>query len=212
MASRRELAALASELIGTPSSCACPPAWSSMSWTDYMLTRGWLNSHAFSSAHPTAQDAAVSLLSSALSFPLTVANAWSELGVGKTPTRLHVVGARAEASLPMHFWSELCVLTGAERLTLEMSGPASARAGVAQRRRQESPAMEILLAQPSGTLLHRSELGLALLQQSSADASSAPHSELAQHSELQSPDAWLLFNPGVCALCVCMVEAVYAVS
>ena len=94
--------------------------------------------------------------------------------------RVGVVGARAEAALPVHLWRELAVLSGAAHVAVEMCGPACCPPGVARVR--ACSGLELALAEPAG-FFHASPTGRALLR-------GAPPPE-------PLPDAFVLFNPGL---------------
>lgn len=53
---------------------------------------------------------AIRLLSGALSYPLTLAKYAKQLGAKDGPTRVAVLGARAESTLPMAAWAEVSAL------------------------------------------------------------------------------------------------------
>ena len=119
-------------------------------------------------------------LSAALTFPLTCAYAWRDLAPEGLCTRLCVVGARAEATLPLVIWRELSELSQAE-VTVDMLGPA---AKTTPQELMESGRGRISIEQScKPDLFHRSELGRALASQSRADSENLP-------------DAFALFNPG----------------
>ena len=156
-------------------------------WVRFLLGRGWLNEQRFSAADASTRHAAVAALSAALSFPLTVAAAWPQLfdskAVSGKSLRLCVVGARAEASLPVHFWRELALLTSATDLTVELCGPASAgHKPVPTTRKWASGTQQLELTrlEPPG-FFHDSPEGRALLTGSAASVT----------------DAFILFNPGL---------------
>ena len=171
MRTRGVAARLARPLISQPRAGLPPPAqlaalhtrWHDREidgWRDFLLARGWVRRDTFESAAGEAQDAAVALLSSALTYPLTLAHALREL-----PERLCVIGARAERTLPASVWSELCVLTPCTaRCTIELTGLTEVPPATPQERHLREPALSLL--QPrGGTLFHDSDLGRALLSQ-----------------------------------------------
>ena len=183
------IAPSAAEIIRQPSSPPSPAAW-----RDYLLARGWLCSEAFNAADAPTQHAALRALSAALTYPLTVARAWSRLALPTDEAvRICIVGARAEASMPMHMWAELPLLTGASNIALECSGPASAPAGVSAERSWSSPsgAQRLSMSLGEADLFHRSATGRALLDRARRGLASAP--PLAAEA---LPDAYVLFNPG----------------
>jgi hypothetical protein len=51
-----------------------------MSWATYLAARGFVG-EAFANASPHDQEAAVTLMSSMMSFSMTVASAWNTLGL-----------------------------------------------------------------------------------------------------------------------------------
>ena len=122
-AERRRLAALARPLIAAAGSSTPPPLSSCGTWREWLLGAGWLHP-LYSEAAPDAQDAAVTLLSSALTFPLTLAHGWERLGLAAARVEICIVGARAEASLPPPMWQQLSALVGAD-VQLRMVGPLS---------------------------------------------------------------------------------------
>ena len=184
-------------------------------WQRYLTERGWLSASAMDSADNQSQLAGLAVLSAALTFPAAIARSWDVLTSGQTdrPWRLHAVGARAEAALPVHIWSELSLLTGAKSIDLEFSGPAAAPKGVDVSRAWVGPDghhLHLKLTHPD--LFHRSELGQALLARARADAgidagtpppsSSSPPPPSSSSSSptllpLPLPDAFVLFNPGL---------------
>jgi hypothetical protein len=140
------------------------------------------------------QLAAIQLLSTSLTFPVTLARQLATLAPQQAAYRLCVVGSRAESTLPVQIWSELACLTGKE-LHVSFCGPKAAPPGVPLEREWRSPdgASLMRLSVPSeGTadLFHRGELGRALgralLNGTSLDSG----------LEATLPDAFVLFNPG----------------
>ena len=207
MATRRILAA-ATPLLGRPAPTLSTRAWRLLheprpdgdAWPDYLLDRGWLNEQEFMAADERTRHVAMEILSAALTFPLTVARAWPLLDLPSGPSvRLGVVGARAEAALPEHFWAELALLVGGHSidasprtqftLDIEFSGPASAPTSVPQRRvvnTANGSAMSMALGEAD--LFHRGTSGQALL------AAAKGELDIAQ---CDVPDAYVLFNPGL---------------
>lgn len=175
-----------------------------IAWQNYLTERGWLSASALESADKQTRLAGLAVLSAALTFPTSVARSWDLLitdqhraHTSPKQLRLHVIGARAEAALPVHIWSELALLTGVGSLDIEFSGPAAAPEGVAVARTWAGPdgqRLNLKLAHPD--LFHRSELGQALLAQA-RDVPAAFHD--ASHVTLPEmlPDAFVLFNPGL---------------
>ena len=163
-------------------------------WESYLLARGWLMRRRYAAAPPASRRAAVDALSTALSFPLTVAASWRHLvpaAAGRV--RLCIVGARAEAALPVVFWRELALLTGVQHLALDFCGPAVAGSGVEAHRTWPLPAaaqppattVELTLEQP-GDFFHHGAAGAALLQRRRGSPPPAG-----------AADAYVLFNPGL---------------
>ena len=178
-------------------------------WHSYLFERGWL-SPAYASADGACQLAGLAVLSAALTFPLTIARSWKTLlGHEDEPIggwRLGVVGARAEAALPVHMWSELAMLTHARRLTIDFCGPSAAPPSVLPHREWTGPdgqRLELRLpAKPD--LFHRSRVGRELLEHARAGAvapSSAAEDPPPPHALPPLPDdrphAYILFNPGL---------------
>ncbi len=185
MASRAALAAAARALFSEPSGRA-PAQWTSLAWPEYLRRRGWLGDR-FDSADEPAKQAAVGLLSSALTFPLTIASHWQELGGGASDASLCVVGARAESTLPQHVWQELALLLPDTSLRLEFTGP---KADAPPRASKGGP---LILEHGHRGLFHEGALGRSLLRQR---ASPGP-AEQASAAEVGAPDAYVLFNPGL---------------
>lgn len=163
-------------------------------WRDYLHARGWLSPR-FPSAVVADQLAAIQLLSTSLTFPVTLARQLATLAPQQAAYRLCVVGSRAESTLPVQIWSELACLTGMKELHVSFCGPKAAPPGVPLEREWRSPdgASLMRLSVPSeGTadLFHRGELGRelgrALLNGTSLDSG----------LEATLPDAFVLFNPG----------------
>ena len=173
-------------------------------WHSYLLERGWL-SPAYASADDATQMAGLAVLSAALTFPLTIARNWKTLLAHEDEPiggwRLGVVGARAEAGLPVHMWSELAMLTDTRRLTIDFCGPSAAPPTVQPHREWTGPdGQRLELRLPSKPdLFHRSGVGRVLLEHARAVAPSS--AEDAPHALLPLPDglphAYVLFNPGL---------------
>lgn len=165
-------------------------------WRDYLHARGWLSPR-FPSADMAEQLAAIQLLSTSLTFPVTLARQLATLAPQQAAYRLCVVGSRAESTLPVQIWSELACLTGMKELHVSFCGPKAAPPGVPLEREWRSPdgASYMRLSVPSeGTadLFHRGELGRALLNGTSLDSGRE-----ATGREATLPDAFVLFNPGI---------------
>lgn len=163
-------------------------------WRDYLHARGWLSPR-FPSAVVADQLAAIQLLSTSLTFPVTLARQLATLAPQQAAYRLCVVGSRAESTLPVQIWSELACLTGMKELHVSFCGPKAAPPGVPLEREWRSPdgASLMRLSVPSeGTadLFHRGELGRELGR--------ALHNGTSLDSGLEAtlPDAFVLFNPG----------------
>ena len=211
MSSRAALLGKARALIAHPAAAAARAdgraVLKSATWRQLLVDRGWVRPTEFAAAPSDAQEAAVLLLSSALTYPLSLAAACHALTPstnggtidadadgrgGHGMRRLCVVGSRAEAALPAHFWAELghfgpeC----AEPLTLTMTGLADAPAPGPTPAAPHQQTVVIEQA-PRGQPFHKTTLGAALLQ---AD----PRAESAQFAEefAELPDAFVLFNPG----------------
>lgn len=191
MQTRSQLADAARKLLAQPAAGGAVPArWRELGWPAYLRKRGWLNEQ-YDDASDDAKAASVKLLSSALSFPLTLARAWPQLVSSedfRSGPSICVVGARAEASLPIHVWQELLLLTCESSVRLEFMGPAAAPEGVpaervASVRMQTAGRSMLTLSLSHAGLFHESELGRALLQREGA----AP----------REPDAFVLYNPGL---------------
>lgn len=194
---RAKLAALARGLIAPTKPTAAPPrGWRELGWRDYLLQRGWLTPD-FARADTAAQHAAVSLLPMALTFPLTLAHHWHRLGLAGAdgaPARICVIGARAEAALPLHIWDEAGVLLGDTQLEIEFSGPAAAPEGVA---REQRSGRVLLRAPGEATLFHRTVLGRALLRSADDGAGSGAAERAPFDGGPALPDAFVCFNPGL---------------
>ena len=155
-------------------------------WHELLLARGWLRPD-FHQALAEEQEAAISLLSSALTYPLTMAFAHREIllsgghqhipGPAAAP-RWCVIGARAERTLPPHIWAELCVLSPSTRCTLNLAGLAPVPPVTPHERHLREPALSIHQL-PGGSPFHDTSLGRAVL---------------AQESEATG---FVLFNPGL---------------
>ena len=209
MSSRAALLGKARALIAHPAATATRADGRAMltsaTWRELVVDRGWVRPTEFAAAPANAQEAVVLLLSSALTYPLSLAAACHALApptdggtidvdrhVGHGMRRLCVVGSRAEAALPAHFWAELghfgpeC----AKPLTLTMTGLADAPAPGPTPAAPHQQAVVIEQA-PRRQPFHKTPLGAALLQ---AD----PPAESAQFAEefAELPDAFVLFNPG----------------
>ena len=198
---RAQLAATIRSLLASPSSKTSPALAKSVLthppstpsptfWRDYLLERNFLNAKAFASAPTEAQDAALAALSAALTFPLTMARSFSALFPNQpSPAnpRLMVVGARAEATLPLHFWGELALLTETPSLSIDCCGPAAmpGNTPVHQAWTSNDGQHRLTVTLRDASLFHESSMGKALLKGQA----------LAAHDEL--PDAFVLFNPGL---------------
>jgi len=100
------------DLFTTPCSDA-PPEWKHMKWTEYIAERGYVGEK-FIRASSADQRACVEYLSSCLSFPLTIAHCWEELGLGRNrdTKKLAIVGAANESEVSAILWSDLSILVG----------------------------------------------------------------------------------------------------
>jgi len=181
---RQHSAAAAKLLRNAPRGKAVPRQWQSLDWKEFLLARGWLGRSDFDGADASVQEEVVQLLSTALTYPVTAAAALSseDLRVnGAPPCHVCVVGARAEASLPAIFWSEMRELLQLDELRVDFVGPKACVAPVAS-------ANQLRLVHPVvGELFHESALGRRLL----AGASSS------NGAGEGTPDAFLCFNPGL---------------
>lgn len=184
MPDRARLAALARPLIAQPTRSAGPPAsWRTLAWPELLLARGWLRRAEYEAAEEPTRQAALELLTSGLTFPLTLASTLQSLcSEPSRPLRLCVVGARAEAGMPLHMWDEVQCLTSRETpLALHMVGPKAT--GTSQRREGG----RLLSVTQEAALFHETALGRALLGGEAAVAA----------AEQELPTAFLLFNPGL---------------
>lgn len=172
--SRSRLAALSRPLLGQPSASAIVPAnWRSMDWPSLLLARGWLQHEAYEAAEATAREAAVDLLTGGLTFPYTLASVGQRFGGGAgQPVRICVVGARAEASMPLPLWREALCLAGWDALRVDMVGPKVSDT----KARDDGRGVSVV---PEAALFHESALHRAHL------------------SGAELPDAFVLFNPGL---------------
>ena len=119
-------------------------------------------------------------LSRRLSFPLTVAHAWPELGLesGDKKAKLCVLGAREEASdVTIAAWLELCVMAGARDVSLSMIGPEAEGSA----RGLGAGGFHVKQEPPHQCSFADSPLGSSLLAGRASDL----------------PDAFVLFNPGL---------------
>lgn len=188
---RARVSAAVMQQLATP-----PQGQPSAAWHAYLASRGWLSDR-FAAADVADQQAGLSILSTSLTFPLTVARHWPSLrrtsdGNEKAWT-LCVVGSRAESTLPTKIWKELAVLIGVESLHVSFVGPKAAPPGVEAEREWRSPdghTLRLSLPADGGDLFHRSKMGRALLK--GALKGGLPCSEL----QATLPDAFVLFNPG----------------
>ena len=213
--SRARLAALARPLLSAPAANArVADNWKSLSLRDYIVSRGWVDAARFEAADGPSRQAAVALLSSALTFPLTLARAWPRLLESHPtggPVRLGVIGARAEASLPIHMWQEALHLTGATGLCLEFFGPAAALPSVrASGEGGGAHGASLRLELSHAGLYHESPIGRAMLRRaaSGADGDALSDEPLDEPIDDEAPpagrsptgalpDAYVLFNPGL---------------
>lgn len=155
-----------------------------------MLSRGWVDEKKFKEAVPFRQDAAVRLLSSLLSYPISLARAWQELQLGRSAVTVCILGARVEAELPAAIWNELSVLTGCEKITLQMIGPEVANEPAARTQLKLPKQYYMTELMDGGRVrvetarepFERSEVGAALRSGGRATV---------------KPDAFALFNPGL---------------
>ena len=109
-------------LLELPSTAEPPAQWQDMSWATYLAARGFVG-EAFANASPHDQEVAVTLMSSMLSFPLTVASAWNTLRLSEfTCPSICIVGAANEAEQVFNIWDELCILSG-QSVQVEFLGP-----------------------------------------------------------------------------------------
>jgi hypothetical protein len=192
------LAAAAAPVLGTPQTHASGAAKKLVLvsaheavWQRYLEERGWISASAYHSAAQQTQLAALALHSAALTFPLTIARCWERLfslrhSAHDRWLHLCVVGARAEAALPVDVWSDLMLLTGCQRLRIDFYGPAAAPEGVpAEREWIGAAGQRLMLSIASGELFHLSRLGQSMLARGSTTG------------DVQSlPDAFALFDPG----------------
>ena len=137
----------------------------------------------FSLASKLAQDAALAYYSAALTFPCTAARALGD--EVQEECHLCVVGARAEAALPIDIWAELAIVHSVRKLTIDFTGPAAASDISVQRERHwpSSDNTRVCLRIVEPGLFHESALGTALLT--------------ARAMPANMPDAFILFNPGL---------------
>lgn len=172
-----------------------PTSSPQLAWSEYLAARGWLSPR-FAAADPADQMAALAIISSSLSFPLTLARSLALLLPNHRPHEqidLCVIGSRAESTFPISpIWSELVSLSDTRDVTLRLCGPKAAPPpGVASVREWTHPDGKLLrLSIPetghdAADLFHRSKLGRALL-------TGTPDPELMP----PLPDAFVLFNPG----------------
>jgi hypothetical protein len=187
----------ARQIFQAASKATCP-------WRHYLSERRFVTPK-FATAAPEQQRAALTALSAALTFPLTIAHAWTS----KSSTlRLCVVGARAEAVLPAHAWSELSLLTGARRIELECGGPAvPAAAGPPRRWASTDGEQQLQVSLAAADLFHRTGLGRVLLERrkrsrqqtrgGGAGRGTVEGLGATKEESLELPDAFVLFNPGL---------------
>ena len=168
-----------------------PAQWQSLDWTELLIARGWLDRSELAAAGTRVQAEALELLSSALTYPVTAAAALVSL-LPRTDGECsgYVVGARAEASLPAHVWSEARQLLGCEALSLSFCGP---KAPVPSPIPNRDTHLQ-LLHPPKGQLFHESVLGQKLLNSTSTEADDATVDSRSHDAAI--PDAFLCFNPG----------------
>lgn len=166
-------------------------------WREYLAERGWLSSN-YDAANAADQQAGLTILSTSLTFPLTLARHWpmleqADANTREGPFQLCVVGSRAESTLPVNIWKELAILVGVD-LHVSFVGPKAAPPGVPNEREWTSPdGTRLHLSLPTeGELFHRSEMGRALLKGSKSRGSSSLSPEI----ESSLPHAFVLFNPG----------------
>jgi splicing suppressor protein 51 len=160
-----------------------PPRWRSLDWQELLVARGWLDSSELARADAATRNEALALLSSALTYPLTATAALASVVPDKGTVSVCVLGARAEASLPAHFWSEARDLLGCRELTVLFCGP---KACVPVAVANSDP--HLTLVHPSeGQLFHQSSLGRSLLGAPGVGEEPPP----------ALPDAFLCFNPGL---------------
>ena len=185
MAERQKLLGLARGLLLAPNRRA-PASWADMPWAEYLKARGYL-SRSYEAAPQESQEAALAVMSAALTFPMTIAAflRGRPQPPGGGPVRIAVLGARAEAQLPEHLWREVSELLSAVDLELVFVGP-SASEGMASPR--TSHAGSRLSREWMPGLFHETVLGRALLDQ--ASAVERCHATNAFH-------AYVAFNPGV---------------
>lgn len=149
----------------------------------YLEERGWLRP----GVSNVQRAAAVDALSAALTFPLTCAHAWARLFplANARITKLCIVGARAEASLPVVFWGELGVLTQSG-LELQLVGPAAK----ARPQEHEAGPHRVSTVLPVAPMCyHQTPVGRALLRAAREGEGLTDLPGL--------PDAYVLFNPGL---------------
>ena len=155
--------------VPSPDSRTSPEDWRELDWPTLLRQRGWLHDKTSTEAET---DAALRQLSCSLSFPLTLAHAWDALGITDVsrPINVCILGARAEALVPMSEWLELCVLTSTNQVQLLMIGPEA-----------EGEARGL-------------ELGGRSITQAAPCSSIFTHSPLAAAA---TPDVFVLYNPGL---------------
>ncbi len=184
-----------------------PHDWTSRSWTHLLHHRVWIaphaNRHAIDHHHDeTARTLAAQLLSSGLTFPLTLAyalqqaaatilDAHAAVRLRNLPNlSLHIAGARAEASLPAAMWGELGhalqasdVLGVGTSVEVELSGASPW--GLGQAGNSEA-GLEAPLRISRPRRAERFE-----------DSSLGQHLLHGQRRAQPIPDVFVLFNPGL---------------
>ena len=103
--------------------------WSQMSWPEYLTARSFLDSEAFKKASLELQAAALIVLSSRLTFPMTLAYHMDRLLGGQYQNnelgkwiQIGIVGAEIETT-DLSMWQELAFVTGRRSLRIHFIGP-----------------------------------------------------------------------------------------
>ena len=99
--------------------------WGELAWKEYLMKRNFLDRSEFDVASLREQESALLLYSNMLTYPLTMAQHWQDMGLDQRckhkRLRLCIVGAEMECQL-QGLWRELCSLVGSG-VELELLGP-----------------------------------------------------------------------------------------
>jgi len=133
----------------------------------------------------------LSLLTELLSYPLTLATYLQKQlipsNTGKNGTVVHIIGARAEATLPVVYWAQTLGELEQESLTLRFFGP-----DIPSKLDKTEDSMNV-----GSKILKRSFASSLYPSASVLSSSSTSSSHLSSPMHMEIPDLFVMFNPGI---------------